>query len=183
MKKRTGVLPSTALAPWRKARAVYIEATKTGPGPVAETAPAGRQTLIRSDSGGGTHELVAWLAKRGRWLSYSVGMTITDAIHHTDADGTRLTCFATNTAGEAIAALELRHSNTQPEPWHPGPTRGDRRAVGLPTIRHRTRNGLPTPSADRHERPRPKLLPFWSGHTLATKRLSAVLRPLELGAP
>jgi hypothetical protein len=27
----------------------------------------------------------------------------------TDADGHRLTCFATNTAGEAIAALELRH--------------------------------------------------------------------------
>jgi hypothetical protein len=27
----------------------------------------------------------------------------------TDADGMRLTCFATNTAGEAIAELELRH--------------------------------------------------------------------------
>lgn len=24
---------------------------------------------------------MAWLAKRGRWLSYSVGMTMTDAIH------------------------------------------------------------------------------------------------------
>jgi hypothetical protein len=41
----------------------------------------GRQTLIRTDSGGGTHEFVAWLAKRGRWLSYSVGMTISEAIH------------------------------------------------------------------------------------------------------
>ena len=41
----------------------------------------GRQTLIRTDSAGGTHEFVAWLAQRGRWLSYSVGMTITDAIH------------------------------------------------------------------------------------------------------
>lgn len=32
-------------------------------------------------------------------------------LHFTDADadGMRLTCFATNTAGEAIAALELRH--------------------------------------------------------------------------
>ncbi|KOU07391.1 transposase [Streptomyces sp. NRRL F-5755] len=125
----------------------------------------GRQTLIRTDSGGGTHEFVAWLAKRGRWLSYSVGMTITDAIHQavlkvpasawtvavepggairdgawvaeldagsdclkgmrlivrkerphpgaqlrlTDADGLRLTCFATNTTGEKIEALELRH--------------------------------------------------------------------------
>jgi len=127
----------------------------------------GRQTLIRTDSGGGTHEFLAWLAQRGRWLSYSVGMTITDAIHQavlkvpgsawtaatepdgeirdgawvaeldgdclkgwpkgmrlivrkerphpgaqlrfTDADGLRLTCFATNTTGTAIAALELRH--------------------------------------------------------------------------
>jgi hypothetical protein len=31
----------------------------------------GRRTLIRCDSGGGTHEFVAWLAQRGRWLSYS----------------------------------------------------------------------------------------------------------------
>ncbi|MCX4815592.1 IS1380 family transposase [Streptomyces sp. NBC_01239] len=127
----------------------------------------GRRTLIRTDSGGGTHEFTAWLAKRGRWLSYSVGMTITDAIHHavlqvpasawtvaaesggeirdgawvaeldgdvlkgwptgmrltvrkerphpgaqlrfTDADGLRLTCFATNTTGTPIAQLELRH--------------------------------------------------------------------------
>lgn len=127
----------------------------------------GRSTLIRADSAGGTHEFVAWLAKRGRWLSYSVGMTITDAIHQaalkvpasawtpavepggeiregawtaeldgdvlkgwprgmrlvvrkerphpgaqlrlTDADGLRLTCFATNTADVPIAALELRH--------------------------------------------------------------------------
>lgn len=129
----------------------------------------GRQTLIRTDSGGGTHEFVVWLARRGRWLSYSVGMTITDAVHQavlkvpasawtpavepdgevrdgawvaeldagsdglagwpkglrlvvrkerphpgaqlrfTDADGMRLTCFATNTAGAVIAALELRH--------------------------------------------------------------------------
>lgn len=26
----------------------------------------GRETLIRTDSGGGTHEFVAWLAQRGR---------------------------------------------------------------------------------------------------------------------
>ncbi len=41
----------------------------------------GRRTLIRTDSGGGTHEFVNWLTTRGRWLSYSVGMTITDGIH------------------------------------------------------------------------------------------------------
>ncbi|MFE7313066.1 transposase [Streptomyces sp. NPDC057555] len=34
----------------------------------------GRQTLIRTDSAGGTHDFVSWLAKRGRWLSYSAGM-------------------------------------------------------------------------------------------------------------
>lgn len=127
----------------------------------------GRRTLIRTDSGGGTHEFVAWLAQRGRWLSYSVGMTITEQIHQAvlkvpatawtaaiepsgeirdgawvaelsgdclkgwpkgmrlivrkerphpgaqlriiDADGLRLTCFATNTTAMPIAALELRH--------------------------------------------------------------------------
>ncbi|MFF5582968.1 IS1380 family transposase, partial [Streptomyces hygroscopicus] len=41
----------------------------------------GRQTLIRTDSAGGTHDFVSWLARRGRWLSYSVGMVITEAIH------------------------------------------------------------------------------------------------------
>ncbi|MGW5196474.1 IS1380 family transposase [Streptomyces spiralis] len=145
----------------------HIEATKLALAQLPKHLRRGRRTLIRTDSGGGTHEFVAWLAKRGRWLSYSVGMTITDAIHQavlkvpayawtpavepdgeirdgawvaelagdcltgwpkglrlivrkerphpgaqlrlTDADGMRLTCFATNTAGEAIAALELRH--------------------------------------------------------------------------
>ncbi|MGX1090894.1 hypothetical protein RKD47_001575 [Streptomyces albogriseolus] len=41
----------------------------------------GRQTLTRTKSAGGTHDFVSWLAKRGRWLSYSVGMTVTEAIH------------------------------------------------------------------------------------------------------
>ncbi|WP_250401395.1 IS1380 family transposase [Streptomyces cellostaticus] len=128
---------------------------------------SGRQTLIRTDSAGGTHDFVAWLAKRGRWLSYSVGMVITETIHShvhkipptawtpaietdgevrdgawvaeltgdlltgwpkgmrliirkerphpgaqlriTDADGMRITCFATNTPDRPIAELELRH--------------------------------------------------------------------------
>ncbi|PPS91058.1 hypothetical protein BZZ08_00657 [Streptomyces sp. MH60] len=39
----------------------------------------GRLPLIRTDSAGGTHDFVAWLARRGLWLSYSVGMVITDA--------------------------------------------------------------------------------------------------------
>ncbi len=41
----------------------------------------GRQTLIRTGSAGGTHAFLGWLSRPGRWLSYSVGMTITDAIH------------------------------------------------------------------------------------------------------
>ncbi|MGW2317461.1 IS1380 family transposase [Streptomyces sp. NPDC001680] len=127
----------------------------------------GRRTLIRTDSAGGTHKFLAWLTARGRWLSYSVGMTITEQIHQavlkipasawtpavepggqirdgtwvaelagdvlaswpqgmwlivrkecpypgaqlrfTDADGMRLTAFATNTQDAPIAALELRH--------------------------------------------------------------------------
>jgi hypothetical protein len=40
-----------------------------------------RRTLIRTNSAGGTHAFLDWLSRPGRWLSYSVGMTITDAIH------------------------------------------------------------------------------------------------------
>ena len=36
--------------------------------------------LIRADSGGGTHEFLAWLAKPGRRLHYSVGFTMTDEV-------------------------------------------------------------------------------------------------------
>jgi hypothetical protein len=39
-----------------------------------------RRVLIRADSGGGTHDFLAWLARPGRRLAYSVGFTITDAI-------------------------------------------------------------------------------------------------------
>lgn len=41
----------------------------------------GRQTLIRTDSAGGTHAFLDWLPKPDRWLSYPASMTITDAIH------------------------------------------------------------------------------------------------------
>lgn len=41
----------------------------------------GRQTMVRTDSAGGTTAAVAWLARRGRWLSCSVGMVMTEAIH------------------------------------------------------------------------------------------------------
>jgi hypothetical protein len=39
-----------------------------------------RRVLIRTDSGGGTHDFLAWLSRPGRRLHYSVGMTITDDI-------------------------------------------------------------------------------------------------------
>lgn len=35
-----------------------------------------RHALIRTDSGGGTHEFIAWLARPGRRLPYSIGFTI-----------------------------------------------------------------------------------------------------------
>jgi hypothetical protein len=132
----------------------HIETTQLALAQLPKKHRRGRSTLIRTDSAGGTHEFLAWLTQRGRWLSYSVGMTITDAIHQavlevpstawtpavepggdcfkgwpkgtrlnvrkerphpgaqlrlTDADGLRLTCFATNTAHLPIADLELRH--------------------------------------------------------------------------
>jgi hypothetical protein len=39
-----------------------------------------RKALIRADSGGGTHEFLAWLAKPGRRLAYSAGFTITGEV-------------------------------------------------------------------------------------------------------
>ena len=40
-----------------------------------------RRVLIRTDSGGGTHDFLKWLASPGRRLHYSVGMTITEDMH------------------------------------------------------------------------------------------------------
>jgi hypothetical protein len=37
-----------------------------------------RRVLIRTDSGGGTHDFLTWLARPGRRLHYSIGMTITE---------------------------------------------------------------------------------------------------------
>ena len=37
-----------------------------------------RRVLIRTDSGGGTHEFLDWLTRPGRRLAYSVGFTITE---------------------------------------------------------------------------------------------------------
>jgi hypothetical protein len=56
--------------------AEHIEVTKLALAQLP--ARARRRVLIRTDSGGGTHEFLAWLAARR--LHYSVGMTITDDI-------------------------------------------------------------------------------------------------------
>ena len=40
-----------------------------------------RRVLIRTDSGGGTHEFLDWLTRPRRRLQYSVGMTITADMH------------------------------------------------------------------------------------------------------
>jgi hypothetical protein len=39
-----------------------------------------RRVLIRTDSGGGTHDFLAWLTKPGRRLAYSAGFTITEDV-------------------------------------------------------------------------------------------------------
>lgn len=59
----------------------HITATRLALAQLPKEYRRGRRTLIRCDSAGGTHGFVAWLAQRGRWLSYSVGMVITEAIH------------------------------------------------------------------------------------------------------
>lgn len=53
-----------------------------------------------------------------------------------------------------VAFPSLRAAPSSPEQWNPAPTRHVSRASGLPASRHGTRNGPPTPSADRHERSR-----------------------------
>jgi hypothetical protein len=40
-----------------------------------------RRVLVRTDSGGGTHDFLAWVTDPGRRLHHSVGMTITEAMH------------------------------------------------------------------------------------------------------
>ncbi|MFJ5032687.1 IS1380 family transposase [Streptomyces sp. NPDC088560] len=59
----------------------HIETAQLALAQLPERLRRGRQTPIRTDSAGCTHAFLDWLSRRGRWLSYSVGMTITDAIH------------------------------------------------------------------------------------------------------
>jgi hypothetical protein len=56
----------------------HIEATRLALAQLPEQAR--RRVLVRADSGGGTHEFLAWLARPGRRLQYSVGFTMTDDV-------------------------------------------------------------------------------------------------------
>ncbi len=56
----------------------HIEATRLGLAQLPRRLR--RRVLIRADSGGGTQDFLAWLAKPGRRLAYSVGFTITEDI-------------------------------------------------------------------------------------------------------
>jgi hypothetical protein len=56
----------------------HIEATRLA---LAQLPAAQRKNvLVRADSGGGTHEFLAWLTRPSRRIAYSVGMVITAAI-------------------------------------------------------------------------------------------------------
>jgi len=179
----------------------HIAATRIALAQLSRRHRRDRSTLVRTDSAGGTHEFVGWLAQRGRWLSYSVGMTVTDAVHQavlqvpalawtpavepdgqirdgawvaeldgdpfkgwpagmrlivrkerphpgaqlrfTDADGLHLTCFATNTPGQAMPSP---HSNcgtaSGPGPRTASATRVPPACATCPcTTPHRTRSG------------------------------------------
>jgi hypothetical protein len=56
----------------------HIEATRLGLAQLPRHLR--RRVLIRADSGGGTHDYLAWLTKPGRRLAYSVGFTMTDDV-------------------------------------------------------------------------------------------------------
>jgi Transposase DDE domain group 1 len=56
----------------------HIEATRLGLAQLPRRLR--RRVLVRADSGGGTQDFLAWLAKPGRRLAYSVGFTITEEV-------------------------------------------------------------------------------------------------------
>ena len=56
----------------------HIEATRLALAQLPR--PLRGRVLVRTDSGGGTHEFLEWLTARSRRLHYSVGMTVTEDI-------------------------------------------------------------------------------------------------------
>jgi hypothetical protein len=61
------------------AAAEHIEVTRLGLAQLPRRQR--RRVVIRTDSGGGTHDFLTWLSRPGRRLHYSAGMTITEDIH------------------------------------------------------------------------------------------------------
>jgi Transposase DDE domain group 1 len=56
----------------------HIEATRLALAQLPKDAR--RRVLVRADSGGGTHEFLAWLTRPGRRLAYSAGFPMTDEV-------------------------------------------------------------------------------------------------------
>jgi hypothetical protein len=56
----------------------HIEATRLALAQLQKHAR--RRVLVRADSGGGTHEFLAWLTRPGRRLAYSAGFPMTDEV-------------------------------------------------------------------------------------------------------
>ena len=96
-KKTVGFHPMTAWADHGAAGsgeplAIMLRAGNAGSGTAADPIEATglalarlprqlrRKVLARADSGGGTHEFLAWLTSKSRRLHYSAGMTITENI-------------------------------------------------------------------------------------------------------
>jgi hypothetical protein len=72
--------------------------------------------LIRSDSGGGTHDYLAWLIKPGRRLAYSVGFTITGEARRWEPKRLRLRIFTC--AGRIVrGSRRLRLRLAASWPW------------------------------------------------------------------
>ena len=66
-------------APGRTATAELADLSRESAATSAKLAECrDRERALKSSR----RELVAWLARRGRWLSYSVGMVVTEAVHH-----------------------------------------------------------------------------------------------------
>lgn len=147
----------------------HITATQLALAQLPKKYRRGRRTLIRTDTAGGTHEFINRLTARGRWLSYSVGMTITETIHQAvgkipasawtpavePGGEIRDGAWVAELAGEVLTHLrDPPSSTTPPEQWNPAPIRRDSRASSLPTTTPGSRNGPPEEPTDRHARSR-----------------------------
>ncbi|MEV4247788.1 transposase [Streptosporangium canum] len=116
-----------------------------------------RQVLIRTDSGGGTHEFLTWLTRPGRWPKYSIGFTITDDIGEAIL---RLSTSAWTPACKPCRRHPDQHPAAPPtREGHPRargapPTRRDSRATTLTRKRNQLSAGCLSQPPEDHERSR-----------------------------